>query len=197
VGCDDVIYLPFAYAPQIHFPEPPSGQSEKAEYFSDVFFAGGADNDRVALISAMLKEGFKLALYGGRWERYQEARAAWLGMADPRTIRKAASGAKVSLCIVRRANRDGHSMRSFELPAMGACMIVEDTQEHREIFGPFGEAVVYFDGCEDLLAKTRKLLDDEAERKRLATACHEKVCQGKNTYKDRLDYMLSYVTNVG
>jgi hypothetical protein len=194
-GCCDVNYTPFAYAPDIHFPEPPSGSAERARFSADVFFAGGADRDRIAYISAMISEGFTVALYGGRWERYRGTRTAALGLADPQTVRNAAAGARVSLCLVRRANRDGHSMRSFELPAMGACMVVEDTPEHREIFGSPNEAVVYFQSIEGLLRTVKQLIGDEAERKRLAAAAHARICNGRNTYKDRLGDMLAYVAN--
>ena len=191
-GCCDVTYMAFAYAPEIHFPEPPSGPSELAKFSSDVFFAGNADRDRIACMSSLIRAGFKVALYGAYWGRYWGTRGMALGFADAQTVRKAAAGAKLSLCLVRQANRDGHSMRSFELPAMGACMVVEDTPDHREIFGPPGEAVVYFQSIEELLGTVKRLIDDEAERKRLAAACHARICGGSNTYKDRLDDMIAH-----
>jgi spore maturation protein CgeB len=192
-GSRKASYVPFAYAPEIHFPEPPSGLSESAKYAADVFFAGGADNDRLPYMTAMIREGFKVALYGGRWERYRETRPAALGLADPQTVRKAAAGAKLSLCLVRRANRDGHSMRSFELPAMRTCMVVEDTPEHRAIFGPPGHAVEYFQTGEELLATAKRLIGDEAERERLAATCHARICDAQNTYRDRLTIMLAHL----
>ena len=35
-------------------------------------------------------------------------------------------------------------MRSFEIAAVGGCLLAQDIDEHREIFGSEGEAVVYF-----------------------------------------------------
>jgi hypothetical protein len=35
-------------------------------------------------------------------------------------------------------------MRSFEIAAVGGCMLARDIDEHREIFGSEGEAAVYF-----------------------------------------------------
>ena len=32
---------------------------------------------------------------------------------------KGISGARIALCLVRRSNRDGHCMRTFEVPAAG------------------------------------------------------------------------------
>jgi len=94
---------------------------------------------------------------------------------------------------VRRSNRDGHCMRTFELPAMRTCMVVEDTEEHREIFGPDGECVTYFQSPEELLAAVRRLLADDEARTRLADACHKRICGGRNTYRDRLVQMLRYL----
>src|SRR5581483_8473498 len=47
IGCANVQYLPFAYAPEIHFPEPLSNPEEVERYSADIVFAGGADNDRL------------------------------------------------------------------------------------------------------------------------------------------------------
>ena len=70
----------------------------------------------------------------------------------------------MNLCLVRRANRDGQVMRSYEAAAIGSCMLVEDTPEHRELFGPDGEAVVYFETIDDMLRRLQLLLDAPDER---------------------------------
>jgi spore maturation protein CgeB len=188
LGCRAVSYLPFAYAPEIHFPETPA---DRARYEADVVFAGGADADRVVYLSELIRAGFNVALYGGYWQRYQETKGQARGMADPPTLRKALGGAKVALCLVRRANRDGHAMRTFEAPAIGgAALLVEDTEEHRAIFGPENEAVLYFDSLKEMVAKTRWLVKHEPERQRLAQASHRLITQGGHTYQARLAEML-------
>lgn len=189
-GCPRVSYLPFAYAPALHYRETPSTAEERSRFSFEVVFAGGADRDRVPYIGALIKAGFKVGLYGGYWERYPETRLRGRGHADPRTLRLAIGGAKVALCLVRRANRDGNSMRTFEVPAIGACMLTEDTEEHREIFGNEGENVVYFRGVEEMVEKAKELLASEGKRKRLAAAAHGLIVRGSNTYGDRLVTML-------
>lgn len=184
-GCREVPYLPFAYAPEIHFGEPAN-----TEDGPDVIFAGGADADRVPPIVALLRVGFQVALYGGYWDRYPETRSYYRGHAEPQTLRRIVGRAKIALCLVRRANRDGHVMRTCEIPAIGACMLTEETEEHREIFGPEGEAVVYFRSIPEMVEKARWLVDHEDERHRLAVAAHERIVDGRNTYKDRLAAML-------
>ena len=192
-GCPRVEYLPFAYNPEVHFPEPPCTPEEQAHYDCDVVFAGGADRDRIPYIAALTRAGFKVHVYGGYWNRYSETRAIARGHADSRTLRKAIGGARAVLCLVRRANRDGHSMRSFEVAAMRGCMLVEDTEEHREIFGEDGEAVVYFRTIPEMVERLRGLLEDEEERERLRQAAYERVVRGRNTYADRIKKMMEII----
>jgi spore maturation protein CgeB len=189
-GCRIVSYLPFAYAPDLHYPEQPKTELERRRLESDVVFAGGADPDRLPVISALIQAGYDIGLYGGYWERFGETRRHCRGHANPETLRKAISSAKVALGLVRRANRDGHAMRTFEVTATGACMLVEDTPEHRELFGEDGAAVAYFDAIPAMLDKLRWLLDHEEDRRRMATAARSLVVGGQNTYADRLATML-------
>jgi hypothetical protein len=189
LGCREVSYLPFAYAPAIHFPEPPP-PDDATRFAADVVFVGGADRDRVPVMATLAQSGARLDLWGGYWQRHPETRAYARGHADPRTVRHAVGGARVALCLVRRANRDGHAMRSYEVPAIGACMLVEDTPEHRAIFGEDGTAVIYFESTQSMLDRMRWLLAHDLERQRLAEAAHRLVVGGQNTYADRLRAML-------
>ncbi len=189
VGGPTVSYLPFAYAPDQHFPEPPVGD-ERAQFAADVVFAGGADPERVAIVTPFLEAGLRVALYGGYWDRFPATRAHARGHADPQRLRKAIGGAHVSLCLVRRANRDGHSMRTFEVPAMGGCMVIEDTDEHRAFFGAPGDAVVYATSTKEMVEAARALVNDPSRRERLAGRAHQLIARGPYTYADRLRSML-------
>jgi len=192
-GCSRGSYLPFAYAPSQHYDERPRVE-EEAKLASDVIFVGGADRDRLPLVTALISAGLRVALYGGYWNQYTETRRHDRGHADPQTLRKATHAAKIALCLVRRANRDGHVMRSFEIPAIGACMLVEYTEEHSEIFGPDGESVVYFRSIPEMVDKAHWLLDRPDERQRLAAATHLRIVNGSHTYRDRLAAMLGLRT---
>ncbi len=190
IGCKNVVYLPFGFDPDLFYPEEAVNAEEKSQFSSDILFAGGADQDRVNYISALINAGFRVGLYGSYWERYPQTRNFTKGQADVRTLRLATGNTKIALCLVRRANRDGNSMRTFEVPAVGACMLAEETQEHREIFGEEGQAVVYFRTIEEMLKKTTWLLAHEQERQKLAQNVHWLICQGGHTYKDRLQTIL-------
>jgi spore maturation protein CgeB len=189
IGCQDVRYLPFGYDPHLFHPISPTLE-ECETHSSDVMFAGGGDRDRVPYISALIKAGIEVGLYGGYWERYNETSAHNRGMADIETVRLAIHSSKISLCLVRRANRDGHVMRTFEVPAVGSCMLTEDTPDHREIFGKDGEAVVYFQTIPEMVEKAHWLLNHPDERQKLSLAAHKLMVLGHHTYKDRLRSML-------
>jgi len=189
LGCPRVSYLPFAYAAAHHvrlLNAGPGGQDPTC----DVVFVGGADRDRVGWVSALLRAGFGMECYGGYWDRFPETRGCARGMAAPDRLADVLRRGKVVLCLVRRANRDGHSMRTFESAAMGACMLVEDTEDHRRLFGPDGEAVRYFRNREELVDRAGWLVGDEAERSRLAATAQALVIGGSHSYRDRLRSML-------
>jgi spore maturation protein CgeB len=81
-------------------------------------------------------------------------------------------------------------MRTYEAAASGACMLVERTPEHEEIFGKDGEAVCFFRDIPDMLAQCKRLVVDEPLRRRLAEAAFRRITEGHNTYRDRLATML-------
>jgi len=189
VGCRHVEYLPFGVDPDLFFPET-LAPSELQAYRSDVCFVGGGDPERVEYIAALMTAGLDVGLYGDYWGRYAATRRAWRGHAPPEVLRKATSASAVSLCMIRRANRDGHTMRSFEVPAMAACMLAEDTDEHRAMFGDDNRAVVYFRTAADAIDAAKALLADAPRRRRLAEAGRAVITAGQHTYCDRLLAML-------
>jgi spore maturation protein CgeB len=69
-------------------------------------------------------------------------------------------------------------------------MLVEDTQEHQELFGADGEAVVYFESVPEMLDKVRWLLNHPEARSRLRSAVRRLVREGEHTYRDRLAIIL-------
>jgi spore maturation protein CgeB len=187
LGCADVRYLPFGYDETLFAPyagEPAGGEL-------DVLFVGGADADRVEFMREFLRSGLKVGLVGGYWARFPETAPYALGHKTPAELCMLSAEAKVNLCLVRRANRDGHVMRTFEIAAVGGCMLAEDTEEHREIFGPEGEAVLYFRSAAEASMKTGSLLRNPEQRLRMAECVRVRVGGAENTYRARLATMLN------
>jgi spore maturation protein CgeB len=188
IGVKSVLYLPFGYDPDVHRPWPEHSAASAA---SDVLFVGGCDSDRLCLITPLVEAGIQVALFGGYWDRSPKTRPYWRGMADQDAIRAASAAAKVCLCLVRRANRDGNVMRSFEAAAIGGCILAEDTFDHRELFGPDDYAVRYFSSDAQMVEQARLLLDDAVARRRLSVQLRERIRDRKDTYADRLGTMLN------
>jgi spore maturation protein CgeB len=187
-GVREIHYLPFAHDPEIHRPWSDSVSPCDS---SDILFVGGCDSERLPLISALAESGFKLALFGRYWNRDPKTRIFWRGVADHDIIRAASANAAICLCLVRRANRDGHVMRSYEAAAIGGCILAEDTPEHREIFGPEMHAACYFKTIPEMVQRAKILKSDVDLRRRLSRTLGSLRTAGtSDTYADRLVAML-------
>jgi spore maturation protein CgeB len=81
-------------------------------------------------------------------------------------------------------------MRTFEVPAMGGCLLAERTSDHERLFGRDGECVLYADTPAKAVAQVRRLLDRPAERDRLAAAAQQLIVTGPHAYRDRLAVIL-------
>ena len=81
-------------------------------------------------------------------------------------------------------------MRTFEVPAIGGCMLTEDTEDHRMLFGPEGESVLYFNSIPEMVDKAVWLAGNPPERARLSAEAHWRITSGGHTYADRLTTIL-------
>lgn len=186
----------FAYDPAVHFREP-APSAEARRWSADVSFIGGADRDRASLLAPardwLRQHGKSFAVFGGMWHRFPEYAACYRGFANGPHYRYALAGAGVVLCPVRRANRDWHSMRTFEAPAAGAFMLVERTPDHLDLFEEERHAA-FFEGPDELRDKTDFYLDRDDARRRMAAAAHARITGGGHTYSDRLKQILQWAS---
>jgi len=191
-GCKNIVYIQFAYQPSVHFPEAPATAQERARFESDVVFLGGCDADRIPFFEALVRAfpDLRLHLYGGYWQRHPTLRRYARGMAVGRDYRLALSGSAIALNLVRRANRDGHVMRTFEIPACGAFMLAERTDEHRELFDE-GREAAYFSSPDEMVEQVGFYLAHPSLRKQIGDAGYRKVTSGRHTYTDRLLQMIA------
>ena len=193
-GCANVEYVRFGYKPEVHFPEAPATDEERDRFACDVMFVGGRDAHRVKYFETLVRAmpDVKLLLYGAYWERDRALRPYARGFAVARDYRLAVGGAKIAVNLVRRANRDDHVMRTFEIPACGAFMLTERSSTHEELFREDHEAA-FFGSPNEFVAKVSSYLGRDQDRAGVAAAGHRKITQGRHTYGDRLAEIIDLV----
>ena len=196
-GCVNTAYVRFGYKPAVHFPEAAATDEERGRFECDVMFAGGCDAHRSAYFAALIRAqpAVKLRLYGMYWERVRALRPYARGLAVGRDYRLAVGGAKIAVNLVRRANRDDHVMRTFEIPACGGFMLTERSDTHDELFSEGNEAA-FFSSPDEFVAAVSAYLGRDQDRMRMAAAGHRKITQGKHTYGDRLAEIVEAVRSV-
>lgn len=193
-GCRRVAYVPFGYNPEYHFIETNPTPEEILRFGCEVAILGGADSDRVPLARSLASANINLALYGGYWDKHPDLLKFYRGSVFGRELRLAVQLATSHVCMGRKANRDGHAMRSMEFPAMDACLLVEDTEEHRALYGNDGENVLYWQNEATLVACAANLIVNQALSQRLRISLYEHmVVNGKHTYADRLTTIASLI----
>lgn len=189
----EVMYLPFGYDPGLHYPEPFASEREIEKYRSNIAFMGGCDRDRVPYLDPLARcEDLAVRFYGGYYRYTPALKRCHRGMAYGRAYRLALSNTCVAICLVRRANGDGHVMRTFEIPACGSFMLAERTDEHEQMFEEDVEAA-FFTTPDELVDKARFYSNNGVAREKIARKGHERVTRSRNTYADRLEELLRRV----
>jgi spore maturation protein CgeB len=96
----------------------------------------------------------------------------------------------INLCFLRKLNRDLQTTRSVEIPACGAFMLAERTDEHLALFEEGVEAE-FFGSDDEMIDKTRYYLAHAEARRRIAAAGLERCRRGRYSYHERLLDMLT------
>ena len=79
---------------------------------------------------------------------------------------KAINGAKVVLGLVREANGDQSTDRSYEIGAIGGCGLYQDTIEHRQLLQNYPDEGFFKDPSE-LALRVKEILTDSGLRRKL------------------------------
>ena len=187
----NVEFFPFAYYPGIHrkleIPE-----QERAQFEKDVVFVGTWELERCRLLEHLVQTvPARYAIWGSHWSHAgkRSPLAPFIvgknAMMDDQC--KALGGAKIALAFLRRLNRDDYTQRTFEIPACGGLLLGERTARHLSFYREGVEAE-FFDPQQpdELVAKVRMLLADDAKREALREAGRRALERQHHTYRDRL-----------
>jgi hypothetical protein len=178
-GARDVIKIQTAYEPTIHFP-PPLCWSDK-DRNRDVSFIGTPYDDRAQTLTRLSQiSEFGVVISGNQrsWQRALTpeafARLYREGELYQKQYREAIWRSKINLSFITHSNQDEFVHKSFEIAGCGGFLLAERSAGHLSRFRE-GEEAVFFTGYEDLLAKIRRYLPDEATRQRIAAAGHARA----------------------
>ena len=144
----------------------------------EVLFLGTWFPERGPFLKALVELGVPLTIQGPHWHKAREwskLKAHWRGGAlAGDDYAKAIQCAKVNLGLLSRENRDLHTTRSLEIPALGALLCAQRTEEHSLMYQEGREALFWSDAqeCADMC---RYALADEARRGTIAAAGHQRV----------------------
>ena len=170
LGAKAVTYVPHGYRDNCHFPVSVK-KKDRERYGSDVVFVGTWERPRAQMLEQL--NGFALRVWGNDWHRLRPGSALHLSVAGRAVyggeLARVFGASKVSLSFLRRANRDLHTSRTFEIPACGGFQLSERTEEVLNFFEE-GKEIECFSSLDELKDKITYYLKHESQRLRIAAA---------------------------
>ncbi|RFO95801.1 glycosyltransferase family 1 protein [Rhodoferax lacus] len=144
----------------------------------DVLFLGTWFPERGPFLKALIDLGVPLTIQGPHWHKAREwpvLKSHWRGGAIAGDdYAKAIQCAKVNLGLLSRENRDLHTTRSLEIPALGALLCAERTSEHMAMYDE-GHEALFWDNAQECAEMCRYALVNEERRAAMAAAGHQRV----------------------
>ena len=186
-GTPSTSWLPFGYDPELHHPidliEPEP---------ADVLFVGTGATERLPWLEALADlPGLRRRIHGNSWEGLStpgwEKAPAVVG----EDYCRASGSARIVLGLLRQANGDLSTDRSYEIGAIGGCGLYQDTSEHRTLLENYPDAGFFKDPSE-LRARVQTLLSDSELQQRLRQAGAVALRKAEHTYGARLQTILEW-----
>jgi len=190
-GARRVEFVPFAYDPDVHRPVPPGTGSTH-----DAVFVGTFEPDRASVLERAAREGIDLEVWGLHWHRLPKASPLRAHcryrevLADE--MATTFSSARLCLGFLRKANKDLHTARTFEIPACGGVMLSERTDEQRSYFEE-GKEALYFEDAGEMIATIRDYAKRPADLSRIRAAALQRCRTSRYSYAERLADLLARI----
>lgn len=192
VGARNVLYLPYAYDPSVHYPVVISGE-EKLMYGSDLVFVGANRAKRSKELKMIVSHNLSIAIWGTGWHKLPITSSikshCKYRPVYAEEMSKVFQSSKISLGFLNAENRDLHTARTFEIPACRGFFLAERTSEQLEFFREGIEAE-YFSSIEELIEKAKFYINNESLRQRIVEKGFIRVQQLNATYFHRASIVL-------
>lgn len=161
---------------------------------SDVLFLGTWMPERGPFLLSLINRGVPLTIRGSSWSKapeWPQIKSHWKGGAVyGDDYAKAIQCAKVNLGLLSKGNRDRHTTRSLEIPALGGLLCAERTDEHLSMYQE-GKEALFWEDAEECAAMCTLALEDETKRKMMAEAGHKRVIQNGHYNESVLSCILA------
>ena len=171
----------------------PLNDAIRAEWQSEVAFVGSWMPERGPFMLDLVRRGVPLSIFGPGWRKAPEFpqlqahyRAEYL---DGDAYAYAVQCAKISLGLLSKGNRDLHTTRSMEIPALGGLLCAERTIEHLGFYRD-GEEAVFWDDSAECASVCHALLGDDARRRRVAAAGHARYLRNGHTSENLIRHAI-------
>jgi spore maturation protein CgeB len=194
LGAKKVIFVDKTFDVYTHRPISLS----KDDYYKfgvDVGFIGTFEKERAEQMLFLAKNGIKIRVFGCGWEDWRGKHPNLQIMGKPvygDDYIKAICATKINLCFLRKMNRDLQTDRTMEIPACGAFMLAERTEEHQRLFEE-GKEAEFFDSKQELLEKIRYYLRHDEEREKIGWAGRKRCVESGYSHHKRLEYMMDQI----
>ena len=182
-GARRVCRVPFGYCRYTHL----MSDEQLRNFDGRIYYFGTYGPLIEKWLQPLLK--FNLVIHGHDWENAKSPairKAAMWDVAHDRKMSETASGQLV-VNFIRAQHGAGHSLKTFELPAAGACVITNRSEEQLEFF-PEDSNVSYFDTKSEMESLVREFIKSP---ERIRQKLHKrKSYLEKQSYHERAVIML-------
>ena len=184
-GTPSTSWLPFAYDPDLH-------QPVYSKPGADVVFIGTGDQERLPWLKAVAQlPDLRRRIHGNSWHGIStpgwEQQPAVTGL----NYCKAINGAKVVLGLLRAANGDQSTDRSYEIGAIGGCGLYQDTDEHRELLTDYPDEGFFKDPTQ-LAQRVEGVIGSTALQQNLRGIGLKAIRKPEHTYAARLQTIIRW-----
>ena len=195
LGARRVVYEPKTFHPELHRPVEVTDR-DRARFGADLVFVGTYEEARAQSCLALARAGFEVRVFGHGWERFGASHENLF------VERRAVGGddyvadlcaSKIALGFLRKASRDEHTDRSVEIPACGAFMLAERSDEHLELFREHREAV-FLASDEELVSHADRYLADDEARRAVAAAGRQRCLESDYDHAGACRRMIAAAT---
>lgn len=196
LGVSNVMRVWFSADELVHQPRELSPDLRE-RYRADVAFIGTWMPERGPLIAELIRYGVPLSIWGDRWHKAPQwpiIAPYWRGpgIYDDDEYAAAIQSARICLGLLSKGNRDLHTSRSAEIPALGGLLCAERTSEHEALYVEGREAIFWRD-AEECAAQCRRLLADEPLRRETARRGHDRARRNNHYNEATLESIIGEV----